>query len=67
MKKNIGKADRIVRLAIAAIIALLYFTGTISGTLGTVLLVLAVIMLLTGLLRFCPLYLPCHFSSCKSE
>ncbi len=40
MKKNIGSADRIIRVIIAAIIGVLYFTGTITGTLGIVLLVL---------------------------
>ncbi len=58
MKKNMGTADRIVRAIIAIVIAALYVTGTISGTLGTVLLVVAVIFLLTSFISFCPLYLP---------
>ena len=40
MKKNMGSADRVIRLILAAVFALLYFTGTITGTLGIVLLVL---------------------------
>ncbi|MEQ8881643.1 MAG: DUF2892 domain-containing protein, partial [Cyclobacteriaceae bacterium] len=35
-----GSADRIIRISIAAIVAVLYFTGTITGTVGAVLLVL---------------------------
>lgn len=56
MKKNMGLTDRIIRLALAALVAVLYFTGIINGTLGTVLLVLAVVFVLTSLISFCPLY-----------
>ena len=59
MKKNMGTADRIIRVIIAAVIAILFFTDIISGTLGIVLLVLGVIFLLTSFISFCPLYLPC--------
>lgn len=67
MKKNMGSADRIIRIIIAAIVAVLYFTGTISGTLGIVLLVLAGVFLLTSLISFCPLYAPFGISTCKVE
>ena len=56
MKKNMGSTDRIVRLIIAAIAAILYFTGIISGTLGIVLMIIAVIFALTGFISFCPIY-----------
>ena len=58
MKKNMGTADRVIRVIIAAIIGLLYFTNVVSGALGIVLLVLAVVFLLTSIVSFCPLYLP---------
>ena len=53
-----GSADRIVRIIVAAIIAYLYYTNVITGTLGIVLLVLAGIFLLTSFLSICPLYKP---------
>ena len=53
-----------IRFAIAALIAVLYFTGTISGTLGIVLLVLAGVFVLTSLVSFCPLYAPFGISTC---
>ena len=56
MKKNIGASDRITRIIIAAILAVLYFTNTVTGTFGLVLLVLGVVFLLTAILNFCPLY-----------
>ncbi len=65
MKKNMGSADKIIRIIIAAIIGLFYFTGTISGTLGIVLLVLAGIFVLTSFISFCPLYAPFGISTCS--
>jgi len=64
MKKNMGSTDKIIRVIIAAIVAVLYFTGTISGTLGIVLLVLAGIFVLTSLVSFCPLYAPFGIKTC---
>lgn len=58
MKKNMGSTDRIIRILIAAIVGVLYFTGTISGTLGIVMLILAGVFVLTSLISFCPLYAP---------
>ena len=65
MKKNMGSADRIIRVIVAAVIAYLYFSGIIAGTLGLVLLVLAVVFVLTSLVSFCPLYAPFGISTCK--
>ena len=56
MKKNMGSADKIIRIILAAVFAVLYFTNTISGTLGIILLVFAVTFLLTSFISFCPLY-----------
>jgi uncharacterized membrane protein len=67
MKKNMGNADRIIRVLIAAIIAWLYFSGTITGTLGIVLLALAIIFVLTSLVGFCPLYAPFGLRTCPAK
>ena len=67
MKKNMGNADKAVRLLIAAIVATLYFTGVIPGTLGIVLMVLAGVFVLTSLVSFCPLYAPFGLSTCKTK
>lgn len=56
MKRNMGNTDRIIRTLLAAIVAVLYFTNTITGTIGIVLLVFAGVFLLTSLVSFCPLY-----------
>ncbi len=64
MKKNMGSTDKIIRVLIAVIIGVLYYTGVISGTLGLILLVLAGVFLLTSLISFCPLYAPFGISTC---
>lgn len=51
-----GSTDKIIRIAIAVIIAILYFTNTISGTLALVLGAFAVIFIITSFVSFCPLY-----------
>ena len=56
MKVNMSSADRIIRVIIAFIFAALYLTGTVPGTLGLVLTIVAVVFLLTSLIGFCPLY-----------
>lgn len=65
MKKNMGLADRIIRIVVAAVIAILFFTNVLSGVLGTVLLILAGIFVLTSFVSFCPLYAPFGISTCK--
>ena len=67
MKPNMGTLDRIARVVIAAIIAALYFTNIISGTVGTVLLVLAGVFVLTSAISFCPLYAPFGINTCKKD
>jgi hypothetical protein len=67
MKKNMGSADRIIRVMIAAIMVALYFTGTISGMWGLVLIALSVIFVLTSLVSFCPLYLPFGLSTLRKS
>ena len=56
MKKNIGTADKTIRIFVAAIVALLYFTKVIEGTVAIILLVVAVMFVVTSLISFCPLY-----------
>ncbi|MBR9860610.1 DUF2892 domain-containing protein [bacterium] len=67
MKKNMGSTDRIIRVILAVVILILFLTGTISGTLGIVLLALGGIFLATSFISFCPLYKPFGISTCKVE
>lgn len=67
MKKNIGLMDRAIRIAIAALIVYLYTNNFIEGTLGAMLIVGAVILVLTSLISFCPLYLSLGINTFKGK
>ena len=67
MTTNMGSTDKIIRILVAVVIAALYFTNTITGTLGIVLMVLAVVFLLTSLIGFCPLYKIFGISTCPTK
>lgn len=56
MKKNIGTLDRYIRILIAVVIGILYFTGVISDTLALILGAVAIILLLTSFVNFCPIW-----------
>jgi hypothetical protein len=62
-----GNTDRIIRSILAVVFAILYFTNVISGTLGLVLMILAVVFLLTSFISFCPLYAPFGINTCKAK
>ena len=64
MQKNMGAADKIIRIILAAVVVFLYYNKTITGTLGIVLLVLAGIFVLTSLISFCPLYKLVGLNTC---
>ena len=67
MKKNMGSADRIVRILLAVIIGTLYYGGYISGTLGIVLIIVAVVFALTSFVSFCPAYVPFGLNTCSTK
>ena len=65
MTKNMGTIDRLSRTIIAVVVAVLFFTDVISGTLGIVLLAFATIFVLTSLISFCPLYTLFGIKTCS--
>jgi hypothetical protein len=67
LDKNMGTLDRAIRLVIAAAIAVLYFTGNLSGLAAIILGILAVIFVVTSLVSFCPLYLLFGLSTCRKQ
>jgi hypothetical protein len=62
-----GTADKIIRLVVAAIIAILYFAGQITGTAAIILGIIAVAFLVTSLIGWCPTYVPFGISTKKAE
>lgn len=67
MKKNMGSTDKLIRILLAVVFAALYFTGTVTGTIGIVLLVLGGVFLATSLISFCPLYTFVGINTCKAK
>jgi type IV secretory pathway TrbD component len=66
MKLNVGSTDRMIRIVIAVIAAILALTVA-KGALAIVLWIVAAIMLVTGVVRVCPLYLPFKINTNKNS
>jgi hypothetical protein len=67
MKQNMGNADRIIRIILAAVFAILYINGSVTGVLGVVLLILGGVFVLTSLMGSCPLYSLFGISTCPRK
>ncbi|MBN2739076.1 MAG: DUF2892 domain-containing protein [Spirochaetales bacterium] len=67
MKKNVGTIDKVIRIILAALMGILIFVLKLSGPLAIILAVFAVILVLTSLISFCPLYIPFKFSTRKKD
>ncbi len=58
MKKNMGLADRAIRVLTAILLGILIYAGQVAGATATILGVVAIVLLLTSAVGFCPLYVP---------
>lgn len=67
MKKNMGLADKSIRVLLAIAVAALYYFDVIGGTMAIVLMAFAIIFLLTSLVSFCPLYTLLGVNTCKTK
>jgi uncharacterized membrane protein len=67
MKKNMGFTDRALRLIVAIVLVVLYFSNILTGTLGIVALVVAGVFTLTSLVSFCPIYPLLGINTCKAK
>ena len=65
MKNNMGNTDRIIRVLVAAVIAVLFINNSITGILAYVLLGVGAIFLLTSLVGSCPLYSILNINTCR--
>lgn len=63
MKKNMGTIDRVIRIVLAIVVAILYMNGSITGTAAIILGILAAVFIITSLIGFCPLYVPFKIST----
>lgn len=67
MKKNLGITDKTIRIALAALAAILYLLGVIKGTLAIVVLIVALILVATSIFNFCPLYAILGINTCRKK
>ncbi len=67
MKKNMGTADKGIRLLLAAIFIGLFVSKLVTGALGIVLLVVAGVFVLTSVVSFCPLYTIAGVKTCSTN
>jgi len=67
MKQNMGTIDRVIRISLALIVAILYFTGQLSGLAAIILGIFAIIFLLTSLVGVCPLYTVLGIKTTKNK
>jgi hypothetical protein len=65
MKANVGNTDKLIRIILAIVLGTLYLTNTVSGVLGIVVLIFAVILVATSLISFCPIYPLFGISTCS--
>jgi hypothetical protein len=56
MKANMAILDRILRVVLVALVAVLFFTGVLSPVAAIILGILSVVFLVTAFVGFCPLY-----------
>ncbi|MDO9152502.1 MAG: DUF2892 domain-containing protein [Paludibacter sp.] len=56
MKANIGSSDKLIRLGLAVVLIIIFYKGILSDTLGIIALVVALLLTVTSLVNFCPLY-----------
>ena len=67
MKQNMGLVDKIIRLTVVAIIAVLYFTGQVTGLAAIILGIIAVAFFVTSLIGWCPSYVPFGISPKRTD
>ena len=67
MKKNLSSTDRILRLLFVVVVAALYLTEQITGTVGTIAALVAVVLGLTSTFGFCPIYYALKWTTRKAE
>jgi hypothetical protein len=65
INKNMGTVDRLIRVLLAVVVAILYFTGNLTGVAAIILGILAIVFVATSIVSFCPLYIPFKLSTRK--
>ena len=67
MQTNMSNLDRTLRIIAAFVLVILFYTNTVTDTLGLIGLALAVIFLGTAIMGNCPLYSLLGVSTCSRK
>jgi len=67
MEDNLNTTDRIIRILLALIFAVIYYNNVITGVIGIALLVFGAILMLTSFARFSPIYRILGISTCRTK
>jgi Protein of unknown function (DUF2892) len=65
MKANVGNTDKLFRIVLAILLGTLFFSNAVSGVLGMVFLIFAIVLIATSLVSFCPIYLLLGINTCS--
>lgn len=65
MTKNVGPTDRTIRIVLAVLFVFLITTGATEGAIAWILGILAVTLVATSFVSWCPLYAPFKISTVK--
>ncbi len=67
MQANMGKGDRILRFSGAVIIGIFSLAGELNGIFIVILGLIFLMLSITSIAGFCPLYVPLKISTKKKE
>lgn len=67
MKANVGSIDKLVRLLLAIVLILLFYFEVLSGSWGIISLIGALVLTVTSLINFCPIYSMFKMNTAKSK
>lgn len=67
MKKNLGSTDKVIRYILAIVALFIGFFSGVSGFVQGVFISVALILIGTSLVSFCPLYAIVGLKTCKNE
>ncbi len=65
MKANVGSVDKLIRLMLAIVLILLFYFEVLTDSLGIIALIAALVLTVTSLINFCPLYAIFKINTCK--
>lgn len=68
MTKNMGTADRAIRIVVGLILLYLAFgTAALSGVLNALAIIFGLVFIVTSAIGFCPLYRPLGMNTCSKD